>query len=186
MSPSGEVPHLPQRIEGLAGIATNLYWSWNREARAMFRAVDPVLWHGTRHNPVAMLQHVDVARLDACAQDPGFLRRYDAVQEAFARHLESADTWMATRYPELANRPVAFFCAEFALHNSIPIYSGGLGVLAGDYCKAASDLGVPMVAVGLLYLRGYFDQHVRNDGMQEDVPEKIDPGITPLSPVLGS
>ena len=186
MTHPGDFPHLPERIAGLAGIATNLYWSWNREARAMFRAVDPVLWHGTRHNPVAMLQHVDAARLVACAQDPGFLRRYDIVQEAFARHLEAADTWMATRYPELANRPVAFFSAEFALHNSIPIYSGGLGVLAGDYCKAASDLGLPMVGVGLLYTRGYFDQHVHIDGQQEDTEERLDPGDTPLAPVLGA
>jgi len=186
MNSPGEFPYLPERIAGLAGLATNLLWSWNREARALFRALDSLLWHHTRHNPVAVLQHLDPARLRACAEDPGFLRRYDAVREAFAEHLTSSETWYAAGYPDVAARPIAYFCAEFGLHNSVPIYSGGLGVLAGDYCKAASDLGIPMVAVGLLYLRGYFDQHVRNDGMQEDVPEKIDPGITPLSPMLGS
>jgi starch phosphorylase len=178
-------PQLPEPIAGLAGIATNLFWSWSREARALFRALDPVLWHATRHNPVELLQRVDPARLEACARDPAFLGRYRTVLEQLERHLASRNTWFATRYPDWPGGPIAYFCAEFGLHNSIPIYSGGLGVLAGDFCKAASDLGIPVVGVGLLYTRGYFDQHVRNDGYQEASEDRLDPGVTPLSPVLG-
>src|SRR2546422_11341086 len=132
---------LPDRIRGLATVAANLSWSWNRNARAMFRSIDQALWHLTRHNPIELLRRVDPARLAACARDPEFLRLYDAV--AAARDATSAGTWFATSYPEWVQRPVAYFCAEFGLHSSVPIYSGGLGVLAGDHCKAASDLGVP-------------------------------------------
>jgi starch phosphorylase len=176
---------LPARIGGLAGIATNLAWSWHREARALFRAVDAPLWHATRHNPIELLQRVAPERLVACAADPAFLRRYDATQELMARYLDSTDTWFTGAYPALSGQAVAYFCAEFGLHNSVPIYSGGLGVLAGDHCKAASDLGVPLVAVGLFYTKGYFDQRVRLDGWQEDSDEQFDPAITPLTPVAG-
>jgi starch phosphorylase len=176
---------LPARIGGLAGIATNLAWSWHRDARALFRAVDAPLWHNTRHNPIELLQRVAPERLASRAADPAFLRRYDAVQEAMTGYLRSTDTWYAAAYPELSGQVVAYFCAEFGLHNSVPIYSGGLGVLAGDHCKAASDLGVPLVAVGLFYTKGYFDQRVRLDGWQEDSDEQFDPAITPLMPVAG-
>jgi glycogen phosphorylase len=176
---------LPARIGGLAGIATNLAWSWHREARALFRAVDAPLWHATRHNPIELLQRVAPERLATCAADPAFLRRYDATQELMARYLDSTDTWFTGAYPALSGQAVAYFCAEFGLHNSVPIYSGGLGVLAGDHCKAASDLGVPLVAVGLFYTKGYFDQRVRLDGWQEDSDEQFDPAITPLTPVAG-
>jgi glycogen phosphorylase len=176
---------LPARIGGLAGIATNLAWSWRRDARALFRAVDAPLWHITRHNPIELLQRVAPERLDACATDPAFLRRYDAVQEAMARYLDSTDTWFTATYPALSGQVIAYFCAEFGLHNSVPIYSGGLGVLAGDHCKAASDLGTPLVAMGLFYTKGYFDQRVRLDGWQEDSDEQFDPAITPLTPVAG-
>src|SRR6266480_4812057 len=142
-------PALPERIAGLAAVAANLSWSWNRNARALFRMLDP-------------------ARLAVCAQDPAFLQLYDAVVAAAAQDATSAGTWFATAYPELVKRPIAYFCAEFGLHASVPIYSGGLGVLAGDQCKAASDLGVPLVGVGLFYTKGYSDQRLRLDGWQED------------------
>src|SRR5678815_483973 len=102
------------------------------------------------------------------------------------RERTSQGTWVGNHYPELVDRPIAYFCAEFGLHNSVPIYSGGLGVLAGDHCKAASDLGVPMVGVGLFYRKGYFDQRVRLDGWQEDSDEEFDVGLTPLEPVVTS
>src|SRR5256712_9510738 len=174
---------LPDRIRGLASVAANLSWSWNRNARAMFRSIDQALWHLTRHNPIELLRRVDPARLVACARDPEFLRLYDAV--AAARDATSAGTWFATSYPEWVQRPVAYFCAEFGLHSSVPIYSGGLGVLAGDHCKAASDLGVPLVGVGLLYTKGYADQRLRLDGWQEDAEERFDRAATPLQPVRG-
>src|SRR5438093_11398939 len=149
--PETRRPLLPERISGLAAVATNLSWSWSRDARALFRMLDGALWHLTRHNPIELLRRVDPARLAACAQDPEFLRLYDAVHVAAERNATSAGAWFATSYAQFADRPVAYFCAEFGLHSSVPIYSGGLGVLAGDHCKAASDLGVPLVGVGLLY-----------------------------------
>jgi starch phosphorylase len=177
-------PRLPPRIQGLAGIATNLAWSWHRDARALFRSIDQALWHLTRHNPVELLRRVAPARLEALAADEQFLRRYDAVCEIMAAVTgPSSHTWFAQELPGLTAAPVAYFCAEFGLHNSVPIYSGGLGVLAGDHCKAASDLGIPFVAVGLYYTKGYSDQVLRLDGWQEDAAEQFDPAITPLAPV---
>src|SRR5438132_691114 len=180
-----ESPALPERNAGLATLARNLSWSWNHEARALYRSIDPTLWRLTRHNPFALLRRVDAARLNACAADPEFLRQYDALMERAAREASNAGTWFATTYPDLTGRTVAYFCAEFGLHNSVPIYSGGLGILAGDQCKAASDLGVPLVGVGLLYTRGYFDQRLRLDGWQEDADERFDVSLTPLERVLG-
>src|SRR2546428_942096 len=181
--PSG--PALPDRIKGLAAVAANLSWSWNRNARALFRLLDAALWRRTQHNPIELLRRVDPARLAACAADPAFLRLYDAVAGAAAHDATSAGTWFATAYPESVNRPIAYFCAEFGLHASVPIYSGGLGVLAGDQCKAASDLGVPLVGVGLFYTKGYSDQRLRLDGWQEDAEERFDRAATPLQPVRG-
>jgi starch phosphorylase len=178
-------PALPERIGGLAAVATNLSWSWSRDARALFRSIDQPLWHLTRHNPIELLRRVDPARLAACAADPEFLRLYDVVAAAAARDATSAGSWFATTYPTSADRPIAYFCAEFGLHNSVPIYSGGLGVLAGDHCKAASDLGVPLVGVGLFYTKGYSDQRLRLDGWQEDAEERFDVAATPLQPVRG-
>jgi starch phosphorylase len=183
--PLSGLPYLPKRIEGLAGLAANLAWSWSPAARALFRELNPRLWHVTRHNPIEMLQRVDPARLTTLAGDSGFLARYDAVLAAAARLQSGEGTWFAARYPEAVGRPIAYFCAEFALHNSVPVYSGGLGVLAGDHCKAASDLGVPLVGVGLFYVKGYFDQRLRIDGWQDDIDERINPAMTPLQPVLG-
>jgi len=161
---------LPERIKELSRVAANLSWSWNRDARALFRRIDQALWHLSRHNPVEMLRRVDPARLAASAQDPEFLRLYDAVVAA-------APT------PQVAQQPIAYFCAEFGLHTSVPIYSGGLGVLAGDHCKAASDLGVPLVGVGLFYTKGYADQRLRLDGWQEDAEERVEVAAMPLEQV---
>ena len=185
-TPNGRIPYLPARIEGLSALAMNLWWSWSREARHLFRSVDEALWHLTRHNPLELLCRVDPARMAACASDSDFLRRYDDVMARLAHETTSPDTWFARTYPELDGRPVAYFCAEFGLHNSVPIYSGGLGVLAGDHCKAASDLGVPMVGVGLFYMKGYFDQRLRLDGWQQDSDEEFDISLTPLVPVTGA
>src|SRR2546428_10082991 len=177
---------LPDRIRGLATVAANLSWSWNRNARAMFRSIDQALWHLTRHNPIELLRRVDPARLAACAQDPAFLRAYDALIEWNGWVAATHDTWFETAYPNLAQRKIAYFCAEFGLHTSLPIYSGCLGVLAGDHCKAASDLGVPLVGVGLFYTKGYSDQRLRLDGWQEDADERFDVAATPLQQVLGA
>ena len=180
---ASKIPYLPERIEGLAAIATNLSWSWSRRARALFRSIDEPLWHLSRHNPIDLLRRADPARLAACASDPEFVRRYDEVMAEFERQSSSADTWFWQSFPDQAGRPIAYFCAEFGLHNSVPIYSGGLGILAGDHCKAASDLGVPLVGVGLFYTKGYFDQRLRLDGWQEDSEERFDPAHAPMERV---
>jgi starch phosphorylase len=176
---------LPPRLEGLAALATNLSWSWNREARALLRSIDPPLWRENRHNPIALLREVSLSRLERLAKDPEFLDRYNRVMEWLASDQQNDRTWFGRRYPGLATRPVAYFCAEFGLHNSVPIYSGGLGILAGDHCKTASDLGVPLVGVGLCYMKGYFDQQLRADGWQEDSDDHVDPVLTPLLEVRG-
>jgi glycogen phosphorylase len=182
--PRVRIPYLPPRIEGLASLASNLWWSWSTDARGVFRRIDEPLWHLTKHNPLEMLRRVDPARLAACAGDPGFLVLYDRVMDAASRALTSPNTWFHDHYPEL-DRPIAYFCAEFGLHNSVPIYSGGLGILAGDHLKAASDLGLPLVGVGLFYTKGYFDQRLRIDGWQEDSDVRFDIETTPLERLAG-
>jgi starch phosphorylase len=185
-SQRARIPVLPERIEGLAALALNLAWSWHRQARALFRRVDPVEWRRVEHNPIALLRSVSPERLEALTQDRDFLAHFDTVMAWFASERAHDDGWFRTTWPDApADRPVAYFCAEFGLHASVPIYSGGLGVLAGDHCKTASDLAVPFVGVGLFYTKGYFDQRIRPDGWQEDGDDVVDPDLTPLVRVPG-
>ncbi len=177
---------LPPRLEGLGALVSNLSWSWNREARALLRGIDPPLWRQVRQNPIELLREIPSARLEHLAHDQRFLTQYDRVMEWLAADGAPDLTWFARRYPKLLNRPVAYFCAEFGFHSSVPIYSGGLGILAGDHCKSASDLGVPLVGVGLSYMKGYFDQRLRSDGWQEDSDDHVDPSLTPLVELHGS
>lgn len=183
-------PRIPDRIGRLWELANDLSWTWDREARGLFRMVDLPLWRRTRNNPVALLRAVGDARLREAAGDDAFLRRYDAACDLLGERsgagAAAAHTWFARSYPDLVDRPLAYFCAEFALHESIPIYSGGLGVLAGDHLKAASELGVPLVGVGLMYAHGYFDQTLGPDGWQEDADDPLDPELTPLERVRGA
>ena len=185
LTTESRIPYLPARIEGLSSIVMNLWWSWSREARTLFQSIDPLLWHRARHNPIDFLCQVDPARMAACASDTSFLRRYDEVMARMTHALTTPDTWFSRTYPGYSDGPLAYFCAEFGLHASVPIYSGGLGVLAGDHCKSASDFGIPMIGVGLLYMKGYFDQRLRLDGWQEDSDEEYDVARTPLEPVVG-
>ena len=163
----------------------NLWWSWSREARALFHSIDEALWHQTRHNPLELLCRVDPARIAACASDSDFLRRYDDVMARMAHEADSGDTWFAQHYPHLNGRPVAYFCAEFGLHNSVPIYSGGLGVLAGDHCKAASDLGVPLVGVGLFYPKATSTSGSGSTAGRRTATRSSTSASTPLVPVTG-
>ena len=176
-------PNLPPRLSGLADLAMNLAWSWSREARQLFGDLNESLWHQLRHNPLELLRQVDPAVLRARAADTDYLARYDAVMDRFERKLANGDGWYQEQFPEGPHGPVAYFCAEFGLHNSVPIYSGGLGVLAGDHCKAASDLSVPLIGIGLFYRRGYFDQQLRLDGWQESSDVNFDVESTPLVPL---
>ncbi len=178
------VSKLPRRIEGLNELAYNLWWSWHITARELFKALDTPLWKATGHNPVKLLQLIAPYRLVAAAQDPVFLQKYDSVMSDFKADMSGTNTWFNTTHPQLVQNTIAYFSLEFAIHNSLPLYAGGLGVLAGDYCKEASDLGLPMVGVGFMYPQGYFHQHVSADGWQEEVYEQLNFAETPISPVL--
>jgi starch phosphorylase len=166
---------LPPRIAQLEELAYNLWWSWRREARDLFKMLDYPLWRQTSHNPVRMLQLVSAERLGELATDPLFLRRFDAVVRSLDADLGNGHLWYPAQYPHLQARRIAYFSAEFGVHRSLPIYSGGLGVLAGDHCKEASDIGLPLVAVGFLYEMGYFRQRVNSDGRQQEVYQRFQP-----------
>lgn len=181
-SPNG----IPERINLLAEIAQNLWWSWQLDARELFHRIDHRLWEGTHHNAVEFLRHVSPDRLERRANDAAFLEQYDAVVRRFGLLGTNRDTWLARNHPGLVHRPVAYFSAEFALHRSMPIYSGGLGVLAGDFCKEASDLGIPLIGIGLYYHGGYFDQQIGIDGWQRDSHDPLDPASNPVTRVTSN
>ncbi len=144
------IPPLPARISRLEALATDLWWSWHKEGRDVFRRLDYDIWRATAHNPVRMLWVISRERLDGAAADPQFLALYDRAIAALDASHASDNTWWARRVPHLAGQTIAYFSAEFALHQSLPIYAGGLGVLAGDHSKEASDLGVPLNVVGFM------------------------------------
>jgi len=163
------IPTLPAVLEPLREMTFNLWWTWEPSARRLFRHLDPDLWNRTNHNPVRMLQLSRQARLEELAQDKSFLRELKEVYDAFRNYLARQDTYGKTGAGAAIKRPVAYFSAEFGFHEAIPNYSGGLGILAGDHCKSASDLDLNFVAVGLLYRHGYFRQEIDKDGAQHAV-----------------
>ncbi len=175
---------LPPRLQGLEVLACDFWWSWHRTARELFKRLDPMLWRTTRHNPVRMLLEVPSDRLEQLARDPAFLQEYEAVLLERARELGREDHWYACRAPQHAHLSVVYVSAEFGVHTSLPIYSGGLGVLAGDLAKEASDLGVPLIGLGFLYQQGYFRQRLDADGWQEAVYPPLHPEEAALHPVL--
>jgi glycogen phosphorylase len=176
--------NLPARISRLNELAHNLWWSWRIDASELFQSLDRTLWELTQHNPVKMLQQIAQSRLEAVAADPGFLRRYDGIIMALDRCLAARGAWFTEKYPELAGKTIAYFSAEFGLHISLPIYSGGLGILAGDHCKEASDLGLPLVGIGFVYPQGYFKQRITAEGRQEAYYERFDYNAAPIEPVI--
>jgi starch phosphorylase len=179
----GRVGVIPERISGLGPLSENLWWSWKPQAAALYRDLDPFLFESAQENPVLLLQRVAPARLQQAATDEAYLRRYDAVMAEFADllHTAPAITWVGQHQPGLVERPVAYFSAEFGVHPTLPIYSGGLGVLAGDHAKSASDLGLPLVGVSLLYRQGYLRQRLTHDGWQLDVTPVLEPGAEPTT-----
>ncbi len=178
-------PRLPERLQPLREIAHNLWWSWNPEAVDLFRRMDHDLWSETYHNPVQMLGAIDQGRLDALAVDPVFLAHLDRVAQALDRYLKMP-TWAQKVHPELNGTQVAYFSMEFGLHECLPIYAGGLGILAGDHFKSTSELGLPMVGVGLLYRQGYFHQYLTHDGWQQEVYPENDFHNLPVQLVRGA
>jgi starch phosphorylase len=180
---------LPERINRLEELANNLWWSWHPQARELFRILDYPLWRMGGHNPVKQLHEISPDKLAAAASDPAFLALYDSVMSSFDADTSDKDSWFSTKYPNVLNGPVAYFSMEFAIHNSLPIYAGGLGILAGDTCKEASDLGLPLVGVGFMYPQGYFHQHISAEGWQEETYQQLDfdeAPITPINPVSRS
>jgi starch phosphorylase len=163
------IPTLPPVLEPLREMTFNLWWTWEPSARRLFRHLDPDLWNRTNHNPVRMLQLSRQARLEEVSQDKTFLRELKEVHDAFKKYLARTDTYGKTGAGAAIKKPVAYFSAEFGFHESIPNYSGGLGILAGDHCKSASDLDLNFVAIGLLYRHGYFRQEIDKDGAQQAI-----------------
>jgi starch phosphorylase len=159
------VPSLPELLEPLRQLAYNLWWTWNPPATDLFRRLDVDLWRQVGHNPVALLAQTDQERLEQVARDDAYIAQLCRVMDSFYVYSNSR-TWFEDTYPKDKDLLVAYFSAEFGLHESIPVYSGGLGVLAGDHLKSASDLGIPMVALGLAYRQGYFRQQLTEDGWQ--------------------
>lgn len=177
---------VPAKIGRLSELAYNLWWSWNPEARELFRHLDLPLWRTTQHNPVQMLQQIEPEELEAAANDSLFFSRYNQAILAFDREMSNGQTWFRQQYPQANGFLTAYFSAEFGLHNSLPIYSGGLGILSGDHAKEASDLGIPLVGVGFMYPQGYFRQRIPSHGWQEAVYEQLDMGSAPVMPVMNS
>ncbi|MBX3237857.1 MAG: alpha-glucan family phosphorylase [Nitrospiraceae bacterium] len=175
---------IPPNLHRLRELAHNLWWSWNPASRRLFESIDPTLWFLTHHNPVQLLSHVQPERLAALAADPNFVRQYSAVLRTFDEYLSSSNTWMATQFPSLKDGHIAYFSAEFGLHISIPIYSGGLGILAGDHCKEASDLGIPLVGLGFMYPQGYFMQRINPEGWQEAAYAPFNRNDSPIHPAM--
>jgi starch phosphorylase len=159
--------NLPRRIARLGELAYNLWWTWNPDAQRLFARIDLNLWEHVSHNPVLFLRQVSRAQLDAQTKDRYYLDYFDRVLKVFDDYLKAQNTWFDKTYPTHRNHPIAYFSSEFGMHETLPIYAGGLGVLSGDHLKGASDLGLPMVAVGFLYTQGYFSQKITEDGWQE-------------------
>lgn len=180
-------PIMPPRISRLYELAYNLWWSWHPEALALYRKLDPALWEEVGHSPVRFLSEVQPLLLERAANDADYLERYDSVLREFDHYLHPGpeETWFARTYPEYTENVIAYFSAEFGLHEALPIYSGGLGILSGDHCKEASDLGLPFVGVGFLYPQGYFRQHITREGVQEAFYDKLHFSEAPATPAIG-
>jgi len=162
------VPSLPTELARLKDLAYNMWWSWNPGAVAIFRQLDPDEWEKTYHNPARMLGTVSQERLETKAQDDGFLAHLERIWNSFQDYLKDQKTWFAKKYGYSEKPIIAYFSAEFGLHESLPLYSGGLGMLAGDHLKSASDVGLPLVGIGLMYRVGYFQQYLNSDGYQQE------------------
>jgi starch phosphorylase len=175
---------MPARLERLPEIAYNLWWSWSPDARDLFKQLDLILWRRTNHNPVQMLLEIAPEKLDEAAKDPLLTHQYQKVLMLMDREINENHSWFAQTHPQHTGKTIAYFSAEFGLHNSLPIYSGGLGILSGDHAKEASDLGIPLIGVGFMYPQGYFRQRIPSHGWQEAIYEQIDLGQAPIRPVV--
>ncbi len=175
---------LPERLHRLSELAYNLWWTWEPEAARLFGRLDYDLWGRLGHNPIRLLREVGRPRLNQAAEDKEYLANFDHVFSQFDAYMNKRNTWTSQTYPQLNGRPIAYFSMEFGLHETLPIYSGGLGVLAGDHLKEASDLGLPLTGVGFMYGQGYFSQRITEDGWQDALNNMLDFKNLPALPVL--
>src|SRR4051812_39747244 len=175
-------PDVPEPLQPLLEMAGNLWWVWNYDAVELFRRLDRDLWESVYHNPVKLLGTISQQKLASAAKDDGYLVHLNRVYSAFKSHLSQAG-WYQQTHGEKSKLLVAYFSAEFGLHESLPIYSGGLGVLAGDHLKSASELGLPLVGVGLLYRNGYFQQYLSSEGWQQEAYPELDFYNLPIEPM---
>ena len=172
-------------VDKLRELTRNLWWTWQPNDLTLFHLLDADLWRETNHNPVEFLARVPADALEAAAEETALHSRIDYAFRRLHEYLKNTESWAAHHAPALRTRPVAYFSAEFGLHESLPIYSGGLGVLAGDHLKSASDLGVPLVGIGLLYAQGYFHQTLDAEGWQQEVYLDTKFEMLPMEPVRG-
>ena len=159
-------PQLPKRIEKLSEIANNLWWSWNIDFLKLFKNIDNDLWETVDKNPVKFLKLVSQERLEQIAGNQDFLKEYDKISKNFEDYMNSKNTWFNKTYPDNRNDLIAYYSAEYGLDRILSIYSGGLGILSADHLKAASDLGIPLVAIGILYKQGFFRQKIDGEGKE--------------------
>ena len=176
-------PQLPKRIDKLSQVSNNLWWSWNTEFLRLFQKIDKDLWEESDKNPVKFLKRVSQEKLEEASKNLSFLKEYDRVVDNFEAYINSKNTWFSNKFPKNKEDLIAYFSAEYGLDQTIPIYSGGLGILSGDHLKSASDLGIPLVAVGLLYKNGYFHQKINGYGEQQTEYRNIDLYDLPINPV---
>ena len=172
--------------ERLYSLARNLWWSWDYDAGTIFLDLDPMGWQEANHNPLALLSEIPLDRLERRAAELVLHSRINYTYRRQREYLESEKTWAARHAGVLRARPVAYFSAEFGLHESLPIYSGGLGVLAGDHIKSASDLGIPLIGIGLFYTQGYFRQRLDRSGWQQEEYLQTDVSTLPMEPAIGT
>ena len=177
-------PEITELTSGLNKLARNLWWTWNQEAQELFQELSPRGWQNLYHNAVAILHEVSDYELGVRLQEPDFAERVRRVLAAFKQYMEEKETWAAKNAPQLKDRPVAYFSAEFGFHETLPIAAGGLGILAGDHAKSASDLGLPFVGISLFYREGYFQQAINQENWQTEYYTLLHPENLPIEPVL--
>ncbi|MCH2175465.1 MAG: alpha-glucan family phosphorylase [Lentisphaeria bacterium] len=161
------LPDTPKKLNPLSELANNMYFSWNHDVQELFEELDPELWKVTHSNPSRMLCELPQERLNEVAKDKVYVAKMEKVYADFKSYMK-ADTWYSKKYKSETSNEIVYFCCEYGIHESFPNYSGGLGILAGDHMKSASDLGLPLIGIGLLYYKGYFHQSLNKEGRQQE------------------
>ncbi|MCK4754510.1 MAG: DUF3417 domain-containing protein, partial [Calditrichia bacterium] len=164
---------LPPSLEKIGDLATNLWFSWNPDVRDLYREIDIDTWRNSGRNPVKFLEMIDPVKIDTYSKDSSFLKKLNITWDRFNQYIENKATTFIRNYPKMLDHSIAYFSAEYGIHESLPNYAGGLGVLAGDHTKSASDLGLPFIAVGLMYNHAYFQQEIDADGNQIEIYNEL-------------